>query len=517
MFSKLKQRFSPAKDDGDEYISEESAEHGHDPHGGAHRPRNLGVKEALFHLDADWGTSLAYVLPIALSLAGRLAPIYMLIIATIMFVVANGYKIVCRHNPDGGGVYSSLKKVNKFLAVVGALLLVTDYLVTIALSVSDSYHYLRIDAGLLQSISPTFWTVVIIIFLGIINWFGPHFTAKFAGIASASTFILAGLLAILALPLVPQGLANIGHFNQSIFEVLRNTTGVLLALSGVEAISNMTGIMKDPERTSKRALNIELVKVIFTTVVLGIAMNGLPDNVVYNHVPVASNNAAFTAEAPIQTEEHEIFDLGCVVNTVSAKLSNTNFKCPTRTVQVAREDMLAAMGEYLVPGNLGVVYGALIGFAYGLLLMFAGNTALIDITNVTYALARDGELPGVFTKLNKKFGVPIAGLVTATIVPIIIVLIVGANIGALAALYAIGVASAVTLNLAGTTLQVVGKEKIITGIGAVMMGVLLVTLIVNKMEATIFAGIVLVIGLTARAIQKKLVAKPRTDAVSLNA
>jgi amino acid transporter len=507
----------------EEYIDEDSTSHlgeqtthgGHGGHGGVdehgNRPRNLGVLEALFHLDADWGTSLAYILPLGLALTGRLAPIYMVIIAFIMFVVANGYKVVCHHNPDGGGVYSSLKKVNKFLAVVGALLLITDYVVTEALSVSDAYHYLHLDTVIPAGwahVLPSFltwgsiWTILIITLLTAINWRGPHFSAKFAGIASSSTFFLAGLLAVLALPLVPAGLANIGHFNQSIWDVLRNTTGVLLALSGVEAISNMTGIMKDPEKTSRRAINLELVKVVFTTVVLGIAMNGLPQNVVY-HGQMADGHFA------IQSEEREITDLPCVINTVKAKIAGSSFECAKRTENVAREDMLVAIGEYLVPGTLGKVYGWAIGVAYGLLLIFAGNTALIDITNVTYALARDSELPKGYTKLNKKYGVPVWGLFTAGIMPIVTVLVVGSSIEALAALYAIGVVGAVTMNLAGTTLQVKGFERLITGFGAFIMSFLFVTLVVTKMEATLFASVVLVLGLTARALQKKFAGKGR--------
>lgn len=498
------------KNDEEEYIPEETASHedevvaaAHGDH--AHRPRNLGTMEALFHLDADWGTSLAYILPLGLALTGRLAPIYMLIIAFIMFVVANGYKIVCRHNPDGGGVYSSLKKVNKFLAVVGALLLVTDYVVTEALSVSDAYHYLHIDqlvpASMISSFPSflpmaSFWTIIIILLLTVINWRGPHFSAKFAGIASASTFILAGILAVLALPLVPAGLANIGHFNQSIFDVLRNTTGVLLALSGVEAISNMTGIMKDPTGTSRKAINLELVKVIFTTVVLGIAMNGLPNQVVFEGHQV-------DGKFVVDTEQVQITDLPCFANMAIAKLGGGDFQCAKRTQQVARADMLVAMGEYLVPGTFGKVYGWMIGVAYGLLLIFAGNTALIDITNVTYALARDNELPKGYTKLNQKFGVPIWGLFTACVMPIATVLIVGSNIEALAALYAIGVVGAVTMNLAGTSLQVKGGERMIAGFGAAVMSVLFVTLVITKMEATLFASSVLVLGLSARAIQKK--------------
>jgi len=507
----MMKKTAPTQNDniGKDYIPEESDSH--DAHG--HRPRNLGVLEALFHLDADWGTSLAYILPLGLSLAGRLAPIYMLIIAFIMFVVANGYKIVCRHNPDGGGVYSSLKKVNKFLAVVGALLLVTDYVVTEALSVSDAYHYLHIDTLIpahIVNAFPTFlpltslWTIIIILFLTAINWFGPHFSAKFAGIASSSTFLLAGILAVLALPLVPAGLANIGHFNQSIFDVLRNTTGVLLALSGVEAISNMTGIMKDPEKTSKRAINLELVKVVFTTVVLGIAMNGLPQKVVYEGHQV-------NGQYVIDTEERTVIDLPCVINTAKAKLVNGEFSCPMRKEQVARADMLVAMGTYLVPGTLGKAYGWLIGIAYGLLLVFAGNTALIDITNVTYALARDDELPKGYTKLNEKHGVPIWGLFTAGFMPIATILVVGSSIEALAALYAIGVVGAVTMNLAGTSLQVKGGERVIAAFGAVIMSLLFATLVVTKMEATLFASVVLILGLSARAIQKKLSSRRDTD------
>lgn len=70
------------------------------------RPRNLSVLDTVFHLDGPWGASLAYALPIALSLTGRLAPVYLIIISIVMFIVANGYKVICKHHPDGGGVYS---------------------------------------------------------------------------------------------------------------------------------------------------------------------------------------------------------------------------------------------------------------------------------------------------------------------------------------------------------------------------------------------------------------------------
>ena len=475
-----------------------------------HRPRDLGVTDALFHLDADWGTSLAYVLPLALSLTGRFAPVYIIIIACVMFIVASGYKIVCRHNPDGGGVYSSLRKISKIAAVIGALLLITDYIVTQALSVTDAFHYLQLESlvkfmpagAFLTNHITTIWTISIILLLTIINWRGPHFSAKFAGIASGPTFLLATLMAVLALPLLPSGLANIGHFNHSIWEILRNTTGVLLALSGVEAISNMTGIMKDPEKTSKKAINIELTKVLFTTIVLSIAMNALPDSVVYQGT-TQNGHFIYASETKDKT------DLECYGNKFVEVIrhdllhENYHYQCKTVTTRIAHDDMLVIMAQYIIPGPIGHYYGILIGLIYGLLLIFAGNTALIGITNVSYSLARDNELPVFFTKLNIPFGVPIGGLILAGVAPILTVLLIGANVEALAALYAIGVVGAVTLNLSGTFITLSDRrEKLISGVGAVVMGALFITLIYNKMEATIFASVVVVIGLSARRIQK---------------
>jgi hypothetical protein len=37
---------------------------------------------------------------------------------------------ICRHYPDGGGVYASVHHRSKVIAIVGAFLLVADYIVT---------------------------------------------------------------------------------------------------------------------------------------------------------------------------------------------------------------------------------------------------------------------------------------------------------------------------------------------------------------------------------------------------
>ena len=44
-------------------------------------------------------------------------------VCALTALVAFNYILVCRHYPDGGGVYSAARLQSRFLAVLGALLL----------------------------------------------------------------------------------------------------------------------------------------------------------------------------------------------------------------------------------------------------------------------------------------------------------------------------------------------------------------------------------------------------------
>ena len=56
-----------------------------------------------------------------------------LAVCAVTALVGINYIVICRHFPDGGGVYSSARSQGRLLAVVGALLLVADLTVTAAL------------------------------------------------------------------------------------------------------------------------------------------------------------------------------------------------------------------------------------------------------------------------------------------------------------------------------------------------------------------------------------------------
>ena len=60
---------------------------------------------------------------------------------------------------------------------------------------------------------------------------------------------------------------------------------------------------------------------------------------------------------------------------------------------------------------------------FGLLLLSAVNTAIVDLIAISFLMSRDGELPRGFQKLNK-FGVPNLGIIVATVIPAVLVIAV---------------------------------------------------------------------------------------------
>src|SRR5258707_10008004 len=101
---------------------------------GTHRPRNVGWARAAALLYGDWGTSKAYVIGAAFLAATYSSFPIILAVCALTGLVGYNYIVVCKHFPDGGGVYSSARLQSRFLAVMGSLLLVADLTVTASLS-----------------------------------------------------------------------------------------------------------------------------------------------------------------------------------------------------------------------------------------------------------------------------------------------------------------------------------------------------------------------------------------------
>src|SRR5437764_9008418 len=145
---------------------------------GTHRPRNVGWARAAALLYGDWGTSKAYVIGAAFFASGFSSLPMILAVCALTGLVGYNYNIICRHFPDGGGVYSAARTQSRLLAVVGALMLVADLTVTASLSGWSALTYVISGAEQIMWLEflrdhIALATIGVLIILGLINWFGP--------------------------------------------------------------------------------------------------------------------------------------------------------------------------------------------------------------------------------------------------------------------------------------------------------------------------------------------------------
>src|SRR6478736_2066701 len=131
------------------------------------RPRNVDAPRAAAILYGDWGTSKAYVIGLAFAVAGYSSFWLILAMCVLMALVGANYMAICRHYPDGGGVYASVRHRSEILSIVGAFLLIADYIVTAAISALSAFQYLGVP-------HPELFAGLAIIGIGALNFFGPR-------------------------------------------------------------------------------------------------------------------------------------------------------------------------------------------------------------------------------------------------------------------------------------------------------------------------------------------------------
>src|ERR1700685_1721920 len=105
------------------------------------RPRNVDSPRAAAILYGDWGTSKAYVIGLAFAVGGYRFLWLISAMCILTALVGVNYMVICRHYPDGGGVYASVRHRSEIVSIVGAFLLIADYLVTAAISAMSAFQY----------------------------------------------------------------------------------------------------------------------------------------------------------------------------------------------------------------------------------------------------------------------------------------------------------------------------------------------------------------------------------------
>lgn len=430
-------------------------------------PRNVGPLQAAAILYGDWGTSKAYVIGLAFALAGHASFWLIALVGILNILVGLNYIVICKYFPNGGGVYASVRDRSKVVALLGAFFLIADYMVTASLSALSAFYYFGFDM-------PNIWAMGAIFLIGLINFFGPRYSAKLALMIAVPTVIVLVFLASLTLPYLGTAIQNLEPLQGGFDTHWLQFVSIIVALSGIESIANITGVMKldkgstqqNPSvaSTARKAILWVTCEVVTLTTLFALAINALPGLTVANDTVIAPG------------------DLD------------------------VRDYMLRYMGLMFGSDIFGTEMGTIISFAIstviGILLLSAVNTALIALESLLFVVSSDKELPQFFKKLNS-FGIPFYALIAAAVLPMGLLYLHG-DIAALADLYAVGFIGAIATNLGATSLNAklpLGTfERAFMFVTFLIMLVIEVTLLIDKPHAANYVIAILAMGLFLRGL-----------------
>lgn len=351
------------------------------------------TQEILVILAAAGTIAFGYVFPISIVIVGLLA------------IVVISYEQIIHAYPDGGGAYVvASDNLGHFPALVAAAALLTDYILTVSVSVS---------AGVAQIVSayPQLFNyrvpiaVGCVIFIMMINLRGVRESG--AAFAIPSYFFIVIMFMTIGIGLFRMFTGSLGdvvdppeieHFGEAIsgvtaFLLLHAFSSGTAALTGVEAISNGTTAFKEPR---SRNAGITLIWMAF---ILGLLFMGI----------------SFLAR--------EIHAVPSETETVISQLART------------------------VYDGSGLLY-LLVIIGTTVILILAANTAFAGFPRLSAILAADGFMPRQLTFRGSRL-VYSYGIVSLAGMASFLIIIFQASVTRLIPLYAIGVFLSFTLAQAG--------------------------------------------------------------------
>src|SRR6266536_4810542 len=243
----------------------------HDTHMGEHINKKgmLGPILCWAVVFADIGTSIYYVPGILYRTAGirELAGFLVFLTMSVVILLTLKYAEVAHRFPQGGGVVTvAAQALNPWFGALGGMFILVDYFLTAAISCLSGILYFSV---VIPAISPfALWiTVCILILLGVLNWVGISESARVSLVGAVIAFLsdLAILYTVFThlsigafLALIPEMFAS--HALTPL-TFLMGFAGSFLAFSGLESISQLSPVMKQPH---KKVAGIALLLVVLT-------------------------------------------------------------------------------------------------------------------------------------------------------------------------------------------------------------------------------------------------------------
>ncbi len=370
----------------------------------------LSKVKALAVFSSDNLSSVAYateailftLLAAGTGVFGLAMPISVAIVSVLAIIVVS-YRQTIRAYPNGGGSYVVAREnLGRDVSLVAAAALLTDYVLTVAVSVAAGVSAITsVVPGLLDP-----WRVEIaaigIVLVMLINLRGVRESGT---IFAIPTYVFVGSMLVLIAVGVSRVVLGVAPTvtGVDVALVAPETFGVLLlmrafadgctAITGVEAVSNGVPAFQRPESRNARttlAVMAALVGIMFlgTTWLAGVA--------------------------------------GAMPST--------------------SETVLSQLGR-AVFGGVGPLYLVLQLSTMGILIL-AANTAFADFPRLSSLLARDRYMPSRFAFRGERLAFT-TGIVALAALSIIVVAAFGGRVEALIPLYAVGVFTSITLSQAG--------------------------------------------------------------------
>jgi amino acid transporter len=348
--------------------------------------------EILFVLAAAGAVAFVYALPISMA------------IVALLVIVTLSYEQTIHAYPGGGGAYIVARdNLGELPAGTAGAALLTDYILTVAVSVAAGVAQITSAYPSLFSYRVSL-AVVLVLFMMLVNLRGVRESGVIFAIPTY--FFLAMMLLSVGSGLVRYLTGSLGTvetppplgrapFMQSatLFLILHAFSTGTSALTGVEAISNGTTAFREP-RSRNAGITLIWMSAILGTLFLAITF-------------LAGKIGAMPSEA----------------ETVISQLARTTY------------------------GGRGLLYLATIA-GTTLILIMAANTAFADFPRLSALLAGDGFLPRQLTYRGSRL-VYSRGIVALALIASLLIVLFSASVTALIPLYAIGVFLSFTLSQAG--------------------------------------------------------------------
>lgn len=350
------------------------------------------TQEILFILAMAGTAAFGYAFPISVVIVGLLA------------IVTLSYVQIIHAYPDGGGAYIVARdNLGDLPAQVAGAALLTDYILTVAVSVSSG-------VAQVTSAFPALYqhrvelSVALVLFVMLVNLRGVRESG--AAFAIPSYFFLVTMFLTVGVGLFRYLTGSLGqvvdpppletlHSVQavSLFLILHAFSSGTTALTGVEAISNGITAFREP-RSRNAAITLSWMSAILGTLFLGITF-------------LAGQIGAIPSE----------------METVISQLGRTIF------------------------GSRNVLYLALIA-ATMVILVMAANTSFAGFPRLSALLGLDGFLPRQLAYRGSRL-VYSRGIVALALIACLLIVVFRASVTGLIPLYAIGVFLSFTLSQAG--------------------------------------------------------------------